>query len=194
MNGTMTAALVGVGGQGILLAAAVLSQAALSDGLDVKASEVNGMAQRGGSVLSIVRFGSDVASPTARHAELVIATELLEGLRSVELLERRGTLVCASTRIMPGSVLRREMEYPDDLERAAKARGVRLLLIDADSLAERAGTVRAANVVLLGAASVVLPFAQESWQAALASAVPSRILDVNRRAFQLGRDAVGVRS
>lgn len=194
MNGTMTAALVGVGGQGILLAAAVLSQAALSDGLDVKASEVKGMAQRGGSVLSIVRFGSDVASPTARHAELVIATELLEGLRSVELLERRGTLVCASTRIMPGSVLRREMEYPDDLERAAKARGVRLLLIDADSLAERAGTVRAANVVLLGAASVVLPFAQESWQAALASAVPSRILDVNRRAFQLGRDAVGVRS
>ena len=132
MNGTTTVSLVGVGGQGILLAAAILAETASAEGLDVKTSEVKGMAQRGGSVLSTVRFGENVWSPVARHADVVIATELLEGHRGLGLLAPQGTLVCAATtRIMPGSVLRREEEYPGDLPAAAAARGVRLIAVDA---------------------------------------------------------------
>lgn len=189
MNGTTTVSLVGVGGQGILLAAAVLAETAMAEGLDVKSSEVKGMAQRGGSVLSTVRFGPRVWSPVARHAEVVIATERLEGQRALGLLVPRGALVCATTRIEPGSVLRREETYPDDLEAQAAARGLRLVLVDADGLAREAGTVRAANVVLLGAASRLLAFKPESWARGLAAAVPAKIREVNERAFALGREA-----
>ena len=116
MNGTTTVTLAGVGGQGILLGAAVLAATAAGAGLEVKASEVKGMAQRGGSVLSTVRFGEHVWSPVGPHADVVIATELLEGIRGLDLLGARGTMVCAyTTRITPGSVLRREEDYPDDL-------------------------------------------------------------------------------
>ena len=186
---TTTVSLVGVGGQGILLAAAVLANAALMEGLDVKASEVKGMAQRGGSVVSTVRFGATVASPLAAHANVVIATELLEGRRALPMLVQGGTLVCSGTRIVPGSVLRREAEYPEDLAQAAAARGLRLVSVDAERLAAQAGTTRAANVVLLGAASAVLPFGQDSWERALELAVPAKILALNRRAFALGREA-----
>jgi indolepyruvate ferredoxin oxidoreductase beta subunit len=191
VNGTTTVSLVGVGGQGILLGAAVLAETAAADGLDVKASEVKGMAQRGGSVLSTVRFGAQVWSPVSRTADVVLATELLEGLRSLTLLRPRGTLVCATTtRILPGSVLRREDEYPEDVAAAAAERGARLIAVDAEALAREAGSARAVNVVLLGAASHALPFAADAWRRGLAAAVPAKILDVNERAFALGRDAV----
>jgi indolepyruvate ferredoxin oxidoreductase beta subunit len=191
MNGTTTVSLVGVGGQGILLAAAILAETASAEGLDVKASEVKGMAQRGGTVLSTVRFGANVWSPVSRHADVVIAMELLEGHRGLGLLAPPGTLVCAiTTRIVPGSVLRREDEYPGDLLAAAAACGVRLIALDAEALAREAGTVRAVNVALLGAASAVLPFVAASWQRGLAAAVPAKILEVNERAFALGRAAV----
>lgn len=186
---TTTVSLVGVGGQGILLAAAVLANAALFEGLDVKASEVKGMAQRGGSVLSTVRFGPNVASPVAVHADVVVATELLEGRRALDMLTSGGTLVCAGTRIAPGSVLRREASYPEDLTQAAARRGLHLVSVDADGLAAQAGSVKAANIVLLGAASAVLPFSEESWERALQAAVPPKILALNQRAFALGRDA-----
>ena len=191
MIGITTVSLVGVGGQGILLAAAILAEAASAEGLEVKASEVKGMSQRGGSVLSTVRFGERVWSPVARYADVVIAMEVLEGHRGLGLLVPRGTLICASTtRIVPGSVLRREDEYPDDLAAAAVARDARLIAVDAEALAREAGTLRAVNVVLLGAASAVLPFAAASWQRGLAAAVPAKILEVNERAFALGRGAV----
>ena len=190
MNDVTTVSLVGVGGQGILLAAAVVAEAATASGMDVKASEVKGMAQRGGSVLSSVRFGERVWSPVSRHADVVVAMELLEGRRGLALLGARGTLVCAvTTRIAPGSVLRREAVYPDDLGEAAEARGVRLIALDASGLARQAGNDRAANVVLLGATSTVLPFDEAAWQRGLSAAVPARILDVNQRAFTLGRAA-----
>jgi indolepyruvate ferredoxin oxidoreductase, beta subunit len=191
MDGTTTVSLVGVGGQGILLGAAILAGTASLAGLEVKASEVKGMAQRGGSVLSTVRFGEHVWSPVSPHADVVIATELLEGIRALDLLTARGTLVCAATtRITPGSVLRREEDYPDDLAGAATLRGVRLVAVDAEGLAREAGTLRAVNVALLGAASTVLRFTQEDWQRGLEAAVPAKILEVNLRAFELGRAAV----
>jgi indolepyruvate ferredoxin oxidoreductase beta subunit len=188
MSGVTTVSLVGVGGQGILLASAVLAAAAAAEGFDVKASEVKGMSQRGGSVLSSVRFGDQVWSPVSRHADVVIGVELLEAQRGLDLLGPRGTLVCAvTTRIEPGSVLRREAAYPDDLAAAAAERGVRVIAVDATDLARQAGTEKAANVALLGAASAVLPFSEESWQRGLAAAVPDKILAVNQRAFALGR-------
>ena len=191
MNGATTVVLAGVGGQGVLLAAAILAEAASTEGLEVKASEVKGMAQRGGSVRSTVRFGEHVWSPVSPHADLVIATELLEGFRGLDLLGPRGTLVCAvTTRILPGSVLRCEAEYPEGLGAASALRSVRLLEVDAEKLALQAGTLRAVNVVLLGAASTALPFAGESWARALAVAVPEKIRAVNERAFALGRDSV----
>ena len=191
MNGTTTVSLVGVGGQGILLGAAVLAETASLAGLEVKASEVKGMAQRGGSVLSTVRFGEHVWSPVSPHADVVIATELLEGIRGLGLLGPRGTMVCAATtRITPGSVLRREEDYPDDLTGAAARRGVRLIGVDAEGLAREAGSLRAVNVALLGAASAVLQFNEEDWRRGLEAAVPAKILDVNLRAFDLGRAAV----
>ena len=192
MSAVTTVCLVGVGGQGILLAASILSEAASADGLMVKASEVHGMAQRGGSVVSTVRFGDKVYSPVSRHADVVLATELLEGHRGLRLLGPGGTLVCAvSTRIPPGSVLRREEQYPADLAAEAAARDVRLVAVDAEGLAREAGTLRAVNVALLGAASTALPFSQESWRRGLAAAVPAKILEVNVRAFALGRESVG---
>jgi indolepyruvate ferredoxin oxidoreductase beta subunit len=187
-----TVALIGVGGQGILLAASTIAETASSDGLHVKASEVHGMAQRGGSVVSTVRFGTHVWSPVSpNHADVVIATELLEGHRGLELLEAGGALVCAATtRIAPGGVLRGDEEYPTDLEGAAVARGVRLIAIDAEGLAREAGSERAVNVVLLGAASSVMPFDEASWLRGLEAAVPAKIREVNLRAFALGRGAV----
>jgi indolepyruvate ferredoxin oxidoreductase beta subunit len=191
VSGVTTVCLVGVGGQGILLAASILSEAASADGLMVKASEIHGMAQRGGSVVSTVRFGEKVYSPVSRQAHVVLATELLEGHRGLRLLVPGGTLVCAvSTRIPPGSVLRREEQYPADLAAEAAARDVRLVAVDAEGLAREAGTARAVNVALLGAASAVLPFAAASWERGLERAVPAKILAVNQRAFALGRDAV----
>jgi indolepyruvate ferredoxin oxidoreductase beta subunit len=191
VNGTTTVSLVGVGGQGILLGTAILAATAAGAGLEVKSSEVKGMAQRGGSVLSSVRFGEHVWSPVAPHADVVIATELLEGFRGLGLLGGTGTLVCAATtRITPGSVLRREEEYPGDLAGAAALRGVRLLALDAEAIAREAGSLRAVNVALLGAASTVLPFDDEQWHRGLEAAVPAKILEVNLRAFELGRAAI----
>jgi indolepyruvate ferredoxin oxidoreductase beta subunit len=191
VSDTTTVTLAGVGGQGILLGAAILAETAAGAGLEVKASEVKGMAQRGGSVLSTVRFGEHVWSPVAPHADVVIATELLEGIRGLDLLSARGTMVCAyTTRITPGSVLRREEDYPDDLAGAAALHGVRLVILDAEGVALEAGTLRAVNVALLGAASTVLPFSQEQWRRGLEMAVPAKILEVNLRAFELGRAAV----
>lgn len=189
MNGVSTVALAGVGGQGIILAAAIVAQAAMAAGFDVKTSEVHGMAQRGGSVVSTVRYGKQVWSPVAPRADLVIATETLEGRRALSLLVDKGTLVYATTVIAPGSVLRGERAYPTDLAEAAGARLIQLIGIDAEALGREAGSVRAANVALVGAATHVLPFGSRAWERALELAVPGKIFELNRRAFALGREA-----
>jgi indolepyruvate ferredoxin oxidoreductase beta subunit len=189
VNGVATVSLAGVGGQGIILAAAIVAQAAMAAGFDVKTSEVKGMAQRGGSVVSTVRYGKQVWSPVSPRADVVIATETLEGRRALDLLADKGTLVYATTVIAPGSVLRGERAYPGDLPEVARARQIRIIAIDAEALAREAGSVRAANVALLGAATHALPFGSAAWERALELAVPARILELNRQAFALGREA-----
>jgi indolepyruvate ferredoxin oxidoreductase beta subunit len=140
-------------------------------------------------VVSTVRYGKQVWSPVSSRADVVIATETLEGRRALDLLADKGTLIYATTVIAPGSVLRGERPYPGDLVEAARARQIQLIAVDAEALAREAGTVRAANVALLGAATHVLPFGSRAWERALELAVPAKILELNRRAFALGRES-----
>jgi indolepyruvate ferredoxin oxidoreductase beta subunit len=188
--------VVGVGGQGVLMISKVLAQVCVQRGLEVKQSEVHGMAKRGGVVFSHVRFGRRVWSPTIPkgEADVVVALEWAEGLRWLPYLRSdHGTLVVDTRRIVPPLACRDRRPgagstYPtggrEDVERTV-ARGIAL---DALGAAEELGNPRAANTVLLGALSTVLDFPAEEWHAAIDASVPPRTIDVNRAAFERGRE------
>ncbi|RNC68760.1 MAG: indolepyruvate oxidoreductase subunit beta [Desulfuromonadales bacterium] len=181
--------LVGVGGQGILLASEILSEAFMLAGFDVKKSEIHGMSQRGGSVVSHVRYGREVHSPIVPEGEgdILFGFEILETYRSLPLLRKGGTVVANDLRISPPAVLLGQEPYPEDLPEKIRAQFPDFLLMDGQKLAADAGNIRAANTVLLGAVSKRLDIADECWQKALEKMVPSKALDVNLKAFQLGR-------
>lgn len=181
--------LVGVGGQGILLASEILSEAAMLAGFDVKKSEIHGMSQRGGSVVSHVRYGAEVFSPIVPEGEgdILFGFELMETCRSLPLLKPGGTVVANDLQISPPSVLMGQEPYPDGLAGRIKARFADFLLVDGQKIAADAGNVRAANTVLLGAVSRRLSIPEEYWMKALEKMVPSRAVDVNKRAFLMGR-------
>lgn len=181
--------LVGVGGQGILLASEVLSEAFMQAGYDVKKSEIHGMSQRGGSVVSHVRYGREVHSPIVPEGEgdILFGFEILETYRSLPLLKKGGTVVANDLRIQPPSVLLGQETYPEDLPVKIAALFPDFLLVDGQKLAAEAGNVRAANTVLLGAVSKRLDIAEECWIKALEKMVPYKALQVNLTAFQLGR-------
>jgi indolepyruvate ferredoxin oxidoreductase beta subunit len=180
--------LVGVGGQGILLASEVLAEAFMLAGFDVKKSEIHGMSQRGGSVVSHVRFGREVFSPTVPDGEgdILFGFELLETYRSLSLLRPGAKVVASDYRIAPPSVLLGQARYPDDLAERIRSRFSDFLLVDGLHLAQQAGDARAANTVLLGAVSKYLQIDSDIWQQALANMVPAKVLDINRKAFALG--------
>ena len=182
--------LVGVGGQGILLASEILSEAAMLAGFDVKKSEIHGMSQRGGSVVSHVRYGKQVFSPIVPEGEgdILFGFELMETCRSLPLLKPGGTVVANDLQISPPSVLMGQETYPEGLVERIQARFSDFLLLDGQHLAGQAGNVRAANTVLLGAVSKRLAIAEQFWMKALEKMVPPKALDVNRKAFQLGRE------
>jgi len=179
--------IAGVGGQGILLASEILAEVALSHGLDVKKSEVHGMAQRGGSVVSHVRFGERVHSPVIaeREAELLVSFEKMEALRWIHYLAPDGTVVVNSQEILPSGL----EEYPEGLEKEIVARVPGALFLDALALANEAGHARAVNIVMLGAFSNHLGFSEEDWKKAIEARVPKKTIDVNLKAFDLGRGA-----
>lgn len=181
--------LVGVGGQGILLASEILSEAFMLAGFDVKKSEIHGMSQRGGSVVSHVRYGKEVHSPIVPEGEgdILFGFEILETYRSLPLLKKGGTVVANDLRIPPPAVLLGQETYPADLPEKIAAQFPDFLLMDGQKLAAEAGNVRAANTVLLGAVSKRLDIADKCWQKALKKMVPAKALDVNIKAFQLGR-------
>ena len=181
--------LVGVGGQGILLASEILSEAFMLAGFDVKKSEIHGMSQRGGSVVSHVRYGKEVHSPIVPEGEgdILFGFEILETYRSLPLLKKGGTVVANDLRIPPPAVLLGQETYPAELPEKIAAQFPDFLLMDGQKLAAEAGNVRAANTVLLGAVSKRLDIAEECWQKALKKMVPAKALDVNIKAFQLGR-------
>ena len=186
--------LVGVGGQGTLLAADVLSRVGLAAGCDVKKSEVHGMSQRGGSVVSHVRWGTEVHSPIieAGTADYLVAFERLEALRHLRMLRPGGVLLRSDHRIVPVTVTCGQGVYPDEVtETAIFARAaVEPIGLPAVEIATRAGLVRANNVVVLGALSTLLPLSAQLWQEVLAQRVPERHREVNFAAFCAGREHI----
>ncbi len=188
-NEVLSVVLSGVGGQGTVLATNILGQALLLEGFDVKTSEVHGMAQRGGSVMSAVRFGSRVRSPLVPYgnAQFIVATEMLEALRAAPYLSREGIFIMSKSRIDPLPVLQGRASYPENALEMIKQIAPESIILDAESIAENAGSRRAANVVLLGTLSLFLSVSEETWFKVLKSLIPARVLEINRRAFLAGR-------
>ena len=184
-----TVVLAGVGGQGTILAGDVLAKVAAAAGLDVKLSEVHGMAQRGGSVDTVVRFGEQVFSPLVDDggADHLVAFELIEAARRLPVLKPGGGLFVNPRVIQPLPVLTGAVPAPDGLEAVLQYEGA--VFLDAEALACEAGSPRSANIVLLGAVSTGLTFAEELWQEVISARVPPKTVEANLRAFALGRDA-----
>ena len=180
--------LVGVGGQGIILASEVLSEVALLAGFDVRKSEVHGMAQRGGSVSSHVRFGKDMKSPLIETgtADYMLAFEKVEGMRSSDFLSPGATIIMNDTEIIPPTVSMGMGVYPNDVSGHIGKLGYNLVLINARKLAEQAGTFRAANVVLLATLAFFLNFERSLWEDIIKGRVPKKYIDINLEAFRLG--------
>ena len=190
--------LVGVGGQGTLLASNILADIGLAAGLDVKKSEVHGMSQRGGSVVSHVRWHPEaVHSPLVGlgEADILLSFEKLEALRFVEFLKVGGTAVVNETEIVPITVSAGTGVYPKDeeLDAALAAVSAHVVKVPGERLAQEAGNVKAANVVLLGAVSRLLPLPEDVWWRCLEQRVPKKFLELNRTAFASGRAVVGAR-
>ena len=183
--------IVGVGGQGTLLASKLLGRMLLSAGHDVKVSEVHGMSQRGGSVVTYVRWGDKVYSPIIDkgQADFILSFELLEAARWTEYLKPGGKLITNTQQINPMPVITGAAAYPQGLEEKMTAAGVDLDAIDALALAEEAGSSKAVNIVLMGRLSKWFDFPEEQWLTAIEESVPPKFLEMNKKAFHLGRNA-----
>ena len=184
--------IVGVGGQGSLLASKLLGRVLLDKGCDVKVSEVHGMSQRGGSVVTYVRYGDRVYSPIIDRgqADFIVSFELLEAARWTQYLKLGGKIVTNTQQVNPMPVITGAAAYPENLvEKMGKA-GIDVDAIDALALAEQAGSSKAVNLVLMGRLSRYFPdIPQEEWMAAVEKSVPAKFLELNKRAFLLGREA-----
>ncbi|HIV19208.1 MAG TPA: indolepyruvate oxidoreductase subunit beta [Candidatus Merdivicinus intestinigallinarum] len=182
--------IVGVGGQGSLLASKMLGHVVMQAGYDVKVSEVHGMSQRGGSVVTYVKYSDEkVWSPVVNEgeADLIISFELLEAARWISFLKKDGAVVVNNQEIAPMPVINGTAVYPENIAGKLSDLSVNIKLVDALKLAEEAGSAKATNVVLMGAVSNVLDFPEEMWQKAIDECVPSKFLELNRKAFALGR-------
>ena len=183
--------IVGVGGQGTLLASRILGDALISSGYDVKVSEVHGMSQRGGSVVTYVRFGDRVYSPIVDkgEADFIVSFELLEAARWTEYLKPDGKIITNTQQVNPMPVITGAAAYPEDLVGKLQALGIDVDAIDALALAEQAGSAKAVNLVLLGRLAKWYDFTQEEWMAAIEESVPPKFLEMNQKAFALGMEA-----
>lgn len=180
--------IVGVGGQGSLLASRILGNVLMEQGYDVKVSEVHGMSQRGGSVVTYVKYGEKVYSPVIEkgEADAIIAFEQLEAARYVPYLKENGHLIVSTQKIDPMPVITGAMKYPEDIIGKLKAKDIDVIAVDALSLAEEAGNPKSSNVVLMGILSKRLGFEREVWINALKQCVPEKFLELNMKAFELG--------
>ena len=182
--------IVGVGGQGSLLASKLLGKVVLKKGFDVKVSEVHGMSQRGGSVVTYVRWGEKVYSPIIDkgEADYIISFELLEAARYIDYLKKGGTVIVNSQKLDPMPVLTGAAEYPSDLEDQMRASGANVDEMDALGLAMQAGSSKSANIALMGRFSNYYgDITEEEWLSALADCVKPQFLEMNKKAFSLGR-------
>ena len=188
---TKNVMIVGVGGQGSLLASKLLGHLLLTQGYDVKVSEVHGMSQRGGSVVTYVRYGDKVASPIIDRgeADFIISFELLEAARWLPYLKEDGQIVTNTQQIDPMPVITGAAKYPENLVEKLEAAGAKVDALDCLSLAEQAGSSKAVNIVLLGRLSNYFGFPEETWQEAIEACVPPKFLELNKKAFELGKNA-----
>ena len=187
---TVNIMIVGVGGQGSLLASKMLGHLLVARGYDVKVSEVHGMSQRGGSVVTYVRFGDKVYSPIIDkgEADFIVSFELLEAARWIEYLKPTGTIVTNTQQMEPMPVIAGLAKYPENLVEKMGALGATVDAMDCLALAEQAGSSKAVNMVLMGRLSHYFPdIPAEAWQASLEANVPPKVLDLNKVAFALGQ-------
>ncbi len=182
--------IVGVGGQGSLLASKLLGRLLLTRGYDVKVSEVHGMSQRGGSVVTYVRFGDKVYSPVIDkgEADFIVAFELLEAARWTEYLKPKGKIIVNTQQINPMPVISGRAEYPQQLAEKLAQAGADTDAFDALSLALQAGSAKAVNLVLMGRMSKYFDFTEEEWLTAIQESVPPKFQQLNKTAFSLGRN------
>lgn len=181
--------IVGVGGQGSLLASKLLGHLLLTEGYDVKVSEVHGMSQRGGSVVTYVRFGEKVYSPIIDkgEADVIVSFEKLEAARYLEYLKPDGRIVTNTQEIDPMPVITGAASYPENLIEKLKEKGVQVDAMDCLTLANEAGSSKAVNIVLMGKLSNYFDIPVEKWQKAIEECVPAKFLELNQKAFMLGR-------
>ncbi|MCI5597333.1 MAG: indolepyruvate oxidoreductase subunit beta [Lachnospiraceae bacterium] len=181
--------IVGVGGQGSLLASKLLGYLLLNEGYDVKVSEVHGMSQRGGSVVTYVRFGEKVYSPVIDRgeADFIVSFEKLEAARYVEYLKKGGRIVVNTQEIDPMPVITGAASYPENLIEKMEEKGITVDAMDCLSLAEEAGSSKAVNLVLMGRLSKYFDIPEEKWLNAIEQCVPAKFVEMNKKAFALGR-------
>lgn len=183
----MNIMIVGVGGQGTLLASRILGRVAIKEGYDVKVSEVHGMSQRGGSVVTYVKYGDKVYSPIIDkgEADLILAFEMLEAMRALPFLKKGGKMIANTQKMNPMPVITGAMEYPENIEKKI-AEKADLLAVDALSLAEKAGTIKAVNVVLIGLLAKSMNVDKNVWIETIEETVPQKFIDLNLKAFDMG--------
>ena len=181
--------IVGVGGQGSLLASKLVGYLLLTEGYDVKVSEVHGMSQRGGSVVTYVRFGEKVYSPVIDRgeADFIVSFEKLEAARYVEYLKEGGRIVVNTQEIDPMPVIIGAMDYPKDLIGKMQELGIQVDAMDCLALANEAGSAKAVNLVLMGRLSRYFEIPEEKWMKAIEECVPPKFVELNKKAFALGR-------
>ena len=179
--------IVGVGGQGTLLASRILGNTDINEGYDVKVSEVHGMSQRGGSVVTYVKYGKKVYSPIIDRgeADIILAFEMLEAYRALPYLKKGGKMIANFQSIDPMPVITGAMEYPTEIKEKLENK-IDLHTVDALHLAEKAGNIKAVNVVLIGVMAKNTDIAYEKWVETIKTTVPPKFLDVNLKAFELG--------
>lgn len=179
--------IVGVGGQGTLLASRILGNTVINEGYDVKVSEVHGMSQRGGSVVTYVKYGEKIYSPIVDRgeADIILAFEMLEAYRALPYLKKGGKMIVNDQAIDPMPVIIGAMEYPENIKDKL-ADKIDLLPVDALKLAKEAGNAKAVNVVLIGVMAKLTDIPYENWIETIKTTVPPKFLDVNLKAFDLG--------
>ena len=193
MNEITNVTLVGVGGQGILLTADILARTAAEAGLDVKKSEIHGMSQRGGSVSSQVRFGARVLSPIIPEGEtdILVAFDAVEAVRAFPSVRPAGRALVDRCYLVPITVSSGLQPAPEDPDATlARLYADRLVRLDSRAIAAEVGNPRTANMAIAGALSRLLPFPEEAWTAALRGRLPAKLVDINLKAFALGRAAL----
>ena len=182
--------IVGVGGQGSLLASKILGHLLLNQGYDVKVSEVHGMSQRGGSVITYVRFGDKVYSPVVDkgQADFIVSFEILETARWLDCLKEGGQIVTNTQQIDPMPVIIGAANYPENLVEKMRAKNIKVDAMDCLSLARQAGSQKAVNIVLLGRLSHYFEIPESAWLESLKANVPPKFLELNQKAFALGKN------